>query len=85
MERAADSVTSDKKSKTGENLPKPEREKLSAGEHRAAERRGKRECYVTLSSSNSAKTWPGSPRYDHNTHFLMEQIKCRSSGRPADA
>lgn len=79
-EWAKEFVTSYKKVKQGEVAKtKREREKLTKGEQRERER------YVTLSSSNSAKTWLGSPRYYHNRDFLMEQIKRCSSGRPADA
>lgn len=68
-------------SKTGRSCQNQEREKNWLKGNRERER----ERYVTLSSSNSAKTWLGSPRYYHNRDFLMEQIKRCSSGRPADA
>lgn len=49
------------------------------------QRERKSECYVTLSSRSSAKTWLGLPLYYDDRAFLMEQIKQRSSGWPADA
>lgn len=61
---------------SGGRSPKPGREKLSL----ELEGGGKNCCCVTLSSSNSSRTWPGSPRYHRNAHFLMEQIRRRWNG-----
>lgn len=61
----------------GEKSPKSQGEKSWGGEEG---RGGKSGCCITLSSSNSSRTWPGSPRYHRNAHFLMEQIRRRWNG-----
>lgn len=67
-------------------MPKPKREKQTIrNREKVTEEKRERECYVTLSSRRSAKTRLGLPRYYKDRDFLMEQIKWRSSGRPADA
>lgn len=50
------------------------------GEREGGRKGEKSGCCVTLSSTSSSRTWPGSPRYRRNAHFLMEQIRRRCNG-----